>query len=31
MGNKKAKMYDGLMVEWTMLKGGSVEQKVKLQ
>ena len=31
MGNKKAKMYDGSMVEWTMLKGGSVEQKVKLQ
>lgn len=31
MGNKKAKMYDGSMVEWTMLKGGAVEQKVKLQ
>ena len=31
MGNKKAKMYDGSMTEWTMLKGGSVEQKVKLQ
>ena len=31
MGNKKAKMYDGSMVEWTMLKGGSVEQKIKLQ
>ena len=31
MGNKKAKMYDGSMVEWTMLKGGPVEQKVKLQ
>lgn len=31
VGNKKAKMYDGSMVEWTMLKGGSVEQKVKLQ
>ena len=31
MGNKKAKMYDGSMVEWTMLKGDPVEQKVKLQ
>ena len=31
LGNKKARMYDGSMVEWTMLKGGSVEQKVKLQ
>lgn len=31
IGNKKAKMYDGSMVEWTMLKGGAVEQKVKLQ
>jgi len=31
MGNKKAKMYDGSMTEWTMLKGGAVEQKVKLQ
>ncbi|MBA3903037.1 MAG: sulfurtransferase [Rhodocyclaceae bacterium] len=31
MGNKKAKLYDGSMTEWTMLKGGSVEQKVKLQ
>lgn len=31
MGNKKARMYDGSMVEWTMLKGGSIEQKVKLQ
>ena len=31
MGNKKARMYDGSMVEWTMLKGGSMEQKVKLQ
>ncbi len=30
MGNKKARMYDGSMVEWTMLKGGSMEQKVKL-
>lgn len=31
MGNKKAKMYDGSMVEWTMKKAGPVEQKVKLQ
>ncbi|MFO1299115.1 MAG: rhodanese-like domain-containing protein [Burkholderiaceae bacterium] len=31
MGNQQARMYDGSMVEWTMLKGGSVEQKVKLQ
>jgi thiosulfate/3-mercaptopyruvate sulfurtransferase len=31
MGNKKAKMYDGSMVEWTMTKAGPVEQKVKLQ
>ena len=31
MGNKQARMYDGSMVEWTMLKGGSMEQKVKLQ
>jgi len=31
IGNKKAKMYDGSMVEWTMLKGGPVEQRVKLQ
>jgi thiosulfate/3-mercaptopyruvate sulfurtransferase len=31
LGNKKAKMYDGSMVEWTILKGGPVEQKVKLQ
>ena len=31
IGNKKARMYDGSMVEWTMLKGGSMEQKVKLQ
>ena len=30
MGNKKARMYDGSMVEWTLLKGGGVEQKVKL-
>lgn len=31
MSNKKARLYDGSMVEWTMLKGGSMEQKVKLQ
>ncbi len=31
MNNKKARLYDGSMVEWTMLKGGAVEQKVKLQ
>ena len=31
MGNKKARLYDGSMTEWTMLKGGEVEQKVKLQ
>lgn len=31
MGNKKARLYDGSMVEWTMLKGGPVEQKVKLR
>lgn len=31
MGNKKARLYDGSMTEWTMLKGGSVEQKVRLQ
>ena len=31
LGNKKARMYDGSMVEWTMLKGGPVEQRVKLQ
>ena len=30
MGNKKARMYDGSMIEWTQLKGGSIEQKVKL-
>lgn len=30
MGNKKAKVYDGSMVEWTMTKAGGVEQKVKL-
>lgn len=31
LSNKKARLYDGSMVEWTMLKGGAVEQKVKLQ
>ncbi len=31
VGNKQARMYDGSMVEWTMLKAGGVEQKVKLQ
>ncbi len=31
IGNKKARLYDGSMIEWTMLKGGSIEQKVKLQ
>lgn len=30
VGNKKVKLYDGSMVEYTMLKGGPVEQKVKL-
>jgi thiosulfate/3-mercaptopyruvate sulfurtransferase len=30
MGNKKAKMYDGSMTEWTITKAGPVEQKVKL-
>ncbi|MBZ0095914.1 MAG: sulfurtransferase [Sulfuricella sp.] len=30
VGNKKAKLYDGSMVEWTMIKAGPVEQKVKL-
>lgn len=31
MGNKKAKLYDGSMVEWTQLKAGPVEQKVNLE
>ncbi len=30
MGNKQARMYDGSMVEYTMLKGEGVEAKVKL-
>lgn len=31
LGNKKARLYDGSMVEWTLTKAGPVEQKVKLQ
>lgn len=31
MGNKKARMYDGSMVEWTMTKAGPTEAKVSLQ
>lgn len=31
VGNKESKVYDGSMVEWTMLKGGPVETRVKLQ
>jgi thiosulfate/3-mercaptopyruvate sulfurtransferase len=30
LGNKQAKLYDGSMVEYTMLKGAGVETKVKL-
>jgi thiosulfate/3-mercaptopyruvate sulfurtransferase len=30
MGNKKVKLYDGSMVEWTIIKAGPVEQKVKI-
>lgn len=30
MGNKKVKLYDGSMVEWTLIKAGPVEQKVSL-
>ncbi|MDP2811925.1 MAG: rhodanese-like domain-containing protein [Rhodocyclaceae bacterium] len=30
MGNKKVKLYDGSMLEWTIIKAGPVEQKVKL-
>lgn len=30
LGNKQAKVYDGSMVEYTMLKGEGVEAKVKL-
>jgi thiosulfate/3-mercaptopyruvate sulfurtransferase len=29
VGNKKAKLYDGSMVEWTMTKAGPVEQKIR--
>lgn len=31
VGNKKAKLYDGSMTEWTITKAGPVEQHVKLQ
>lgn len=31
LGNKQAKLYDGSMAEWTMLKAGPVEQKVSLK
>ncbi|MCA1978438.1 MAG: sulfurtransferase [Rhodocyclaceae bacterium] len=31
LGNKKAKLYDGSMTEWTLTKAGPVEQHVKLQ
>ncbi len=31
MGNKKSKMYDGSMLEWSADKGLPIEQKVKLQ
>lgn len=30
MGNKKVKLYDGSMTEWTLTKAGPVEQKVSL-
>lgn len=30
VGNKKAKLYDGSMVEWTMTKAGAVDQKINL-
>lgn len=30
MGNKKVKLYDGSMTEWTILKAGPVERKVSL-
>jgi thiosulfate/3-mercaptopyruvate sulfurtransferase len=30
VGNKKAKLYDGSMVEWTMTKAGPVEKKINL-
>lgn len=31
VGNKKAKLYSGSMVEWTLVKAGPVEQKVSLK
>ena len=31
MGNKKVKMYDGSMTEWTITKAGPVEHKVSLK
>jgi thiosulfate/3-mercaptopyruvate sulfurtransferase len=31
MGNKKAKMYDGSMTEWTITKAGPVEHKISLK
>lgn len=31
VGNKKARLYDGSMVEWTVTKAGPVDQQVKLQ
>jgi thiosulfate/3-mercaptopyruvate sulfurtransferase len=31
VGNKKVKLYDGSMVEWTLVKAGPVEQKVSLK
>lgn len=31
LGNKQAKLYDGSMAEWTMLKAGPVEQKISLK
>jgi len=31
LGNKQAKLFDGSMAEWTMLKVGPVEQKVSLK
>lgn len=30
MGNKKARLYDGSMVEWTLTKAGPVEQKINI-
>lgn len=30
LGNKKAKVYDGSMVEWTITKAGTLDQKIKL-